>query len=395
MTICVVLDGARTPIGKLLGALASVDAVTLGATAVREAIRRSGISPDDVDAVVLGQVIQAGAGPNPARQAAAAAGIPMTVPAITINKLCLSGLASVAIADSMIRSGQHQVVVVGGMESMTGAPHLLMGSRQGWKYGDVKAQDSLDRDALVCAFDAISMGAATERYQRPHGLTRDEQDAWAERSHTRAAQAQESGAFAEEIVSVSIKSRGGDIEVSEDEGIRAATTMESLGRLRPAFEVEGTITAGNASQLSDGACALVVVAKEWAQERGLTWIAEIGSHSEVAGPDPSLVSQPARAIADALRRDGTLTTADLDLVEINEAFAGVPLVSMRELGIDPEIVNVHGGAIALGHPVGMSGARIVLSAAYELRRRGGGRAAVALCGGGGQGEALIFTVPAN
>jgi len=395
MTTSVVLDGARTPIGKLLGALASVDAVTLGAIAVREALRRAGISPEDVDAVVLGQVIQAGAGPNPARQAAVAGGIPMTVPAITVNKLCLSGLASVAIADAMIRSGQHEVVVVGGMESMTGAPHLLSGSRQGWKYGDVKTQDSLDRDALVCAFDAISMGAATEQYQKPHGLTREDQDAWAERSHMRAAEAQKSGAFAEEIVAVTIRSRGGDIEVTEDEGIRSATTMESLGRLRPAFEVDGTITAGNASQLSDGACALVVVSKEWAQQRGLSWIAEIGAHSEVAGPDPSLVSQPARAIADALRRDGTLTTADLDLVEINEAFAGVPLVSYRELGLDPEIVNVHGGAIALGHPVGMSGARIVLSAAYELRRRGGGRAAVALCGGGGQGEALIFTVPAT
>ncbi len=393
MTTSVVLDGARTPIGKLLGAFATVDAVTLGAAAVRAAITRSGIAPEDVDAVILGQVIQAGAGPNPARQAAAAAGIPMNVPAVTINKLCLSGLVAVASADQAIRSGQHQVVVVGGMESMTGAPHLLRGSRLGWKYGDVKAQDALDRDALICAFDAISMGAGTERYQKPFGLTRDEQDAWSARSHQRAAEAQKSGVFAEEIVPVSVRARGGDIEVTEDEGVRAATTTESLAGLRPAFDKEGTITAGNASQLSDGACALVVASKEWAEARGLTWIAEIGAHGEVAGPDASLVAQPANAIEDALRRDGTLTVADLDLVEINEAFASVSLISTRQLGVDPEIVNVHGGAIALGHPVGMSGARLVLTAAYELRRRGGGQAAVALCGGGGQGEALLFSVP--
>jgi acetyl-CoA C-acetyltransferase len=394
MTTSVILDGARTPIGKLLGAFASLDAVTLGAAAIAEAVRRSGISPEDVDSVVFGQVIQAGAGPNPARQAAVAAGIPMSVPAVTINKLCLSGLVAVAAADQAIKAGQHQVVVVGGMESMTGAPHLLRGSRLGWKYGDVTAQDALDRDALICAFDAISMGAGTERYQKPFNLTREEQDAWAARSHQRAAEAQKNGAFAEEIVPVTVKARGGDIEVSEDEGVRASTTVDTLAGLRPAFDKEGTITAGNASQLSDGACALVVVSKEWAQTRGLSWIAEIGTHGEVAGPDPSLVAQPANAIADAIRRDGTITVADLDLVEINEAFASVSLVSARQLGVDPEIVNVHGGAIALGHPVGMSGARLVLTAAYELKRRGGGRAAVALCGGGGQGEALIFTVPA-
>ena len=394
MTTSVVLDGARTPIGKLLGALATVDAVTLGGIAVRAAVERSGITPDDVDAVILGHVIQAGAGPNPARQAAAAAGIPMSVPAVTINKLCLSGLVAVAMADQAIRSGQHEVVVVGGMESMTGAPHLLRGSRTGWKYGDVKAEDALDRDALICAFDAISMGAGTERYQQPYALTREEQDAWAARSHQRAAAAQESGVFAEEIVSVTIKARGGDIEVTQDEGIRPATTTESLSGLRAAFDKQGTITAGNASQLSDGACALVVVSKDWAIARGLSWIAEIGAHGEVAGPDASLVAQPANAIEDAIRRDGTITVADLDLLELNEAFASVSLISAKQLGVDLDIVNVHGGAIALGHPVGMSGARLVLTAANELKRRGGGRAAVALCGGGGQGEALIFTVPA-
>jgi acetyl-CoA C-acetyltransferase len=394
MTTAVVLDGARTPIGKLLGALASVDAVTLGAVAVRAAVERSGIAPEDVDAVILGHVIQAGAGPNPARQAAAAAGIPMSVPAVTVNKLCLSGLVAVAMADQAIRSGQHEVVVVGGMESMTGAPHLLRGSRAGWKYGDVTMEDSLDRDALICAFDAVSMGAGTERYQQAYGLTREEQDEWAARSHQRAATAQQSGVFAEEIAPVRVKARGGDIEVTQDEGVRPATTAESLSGLRAAFDKAGTITAGNASQLSDGACALVVASKEWAIARGLTWIAEIGAHGEVAGPDASLVAQPANAIEDAIRRDGTITAADLDLVEINEAFASVSLISTRQLGVDPEIVNVHGGAIALGHPVGMSGARLVLTAAYELKRRGGGRAAVALCGGGGQGEAMLLTVPA-
>jgi acetyl-CoA C-acetyltransferase len=394
MTTSVVLDGARTPIGKLLGALSSLEAVELGAIAVRAAVERSGISPEDVDAVMLGHVVQAGTGPNPARQAAAAAGIPMSVPAVTVNKLCLSGLATVAMADQAIRTGQHQVVVVGGMESMTRAPHLLRGSRQGWKYGDVTAEDALDRDALICAFDAVSMGAGTEKYQQPYGLSRAEQDDWSARSHQLAAAATESGAFAAEIVPVTVKGRGGDVAVTADEGVRPATTAESLSALRPAFDKEGTITAGNASQLSDGACALVVASKEWAQARGLTWIAEIGAHGEVAGPDASLVAQPANAIEDALRRDGTLTVADLDLVEINEAFASVSLISANQLGLKPEIVNVRGGAIALGHPVGMSGARLVLTAAYELRGRGGGQAAVALCGGGGQGEALLFTVPA-
>ena len=394
MTVSVVLDGARTPIGKLLGVFASLSAVDLGAVAIRGALERAGVAPEQVDAVVFGQVLQAGAGPNPARQAAAAAGLPMTVPAVTVNKLCLSGLVAVAMADQAIRSGQHQVVVAGGMESMTGAPHLLMGARQGYKYGSAVAADVLDRDALVCAFDAISMGAATERYGKPYAIGRDEQDAFAARSHQRAAAATESGRLGAEIVPVEVKGRKGSVTVTEDEGIRATTTAESLGALRPAFDADGAITAGNASQLSDGAAALVVVSKDWAIEHGLTWIAEIRGHGEVAGPDPSLLLQPAAAIKDALRRTGELTVADLDLVEINEAFASVGLASARDLGLDPEIVNVNGGAIALGHPVGMSGARILLSAAYELRSRGGGTGAVALCGGGGQGEAIVFTTPA-
>jgi acetyl-CoA C-acetyltransferase len=281
------------------------------------------------------------------------------------------------------------------MESMTGAPHVLLGARQGYKYGHAQAADILDQDALVCSFDAISMGAATEKYGAPYGITREEQDAFAARSHRLAAEATESGRFAQEIVPVEVKGRKGVVTVTEDEGIRAATTAESLGALRPAFDKDGAITAGNASQLSDGAAALVVTSKEWAQEHGLSWIAEIRAHGEVAGPDPSLLLQPANAIKDALRRDGELTVDDLDIVEINEAFASVGIASMRDLGLDEDKVNVHGGAIAVGHPVGMSGARILLSAAYELKNRGGGVGAVALCGGGGQGEAIVFTTPAG
>ena len=393
MTTTVVLDGARTPIGRLLGAFAALSAVDLGAVAVRGALARSGLRADQVDAVILGNVVQAGVGPNPARQVAVAAGLPMSVPAMTINKLCLSGLASVGMADHLIRAGQHQVIVVGGMESMTNAPHLLMGSRQGWKYGNVDATDALDQDALICAFDGISMGAATEKYGKDFGLTRAEQDEFSARSHQRAAAATDSGRFAEEIVPVEITGRKGTITVTADEGIRPDTTSESLGGLRAAFDKDGTITAGNASQLSDGACALVVTSKEFAQANGLTWIAEIRGHGEVAGPDPSLLKQPASAIVDALRRAGDLTVADLDIVEINEAFASVGLVSARKLGVREEILNVNGGAIALGHPVGMSGARVLLTAAYELRNRGGGIGAVALCGGGGQGEAIVFTSP--
>lgn len=393
-TTSVILEGARTPIGRLLGALADLPAADLGAAAIRAALERSGIAPDDVDEVILGHVVQAGTGPNPARQAAASAGIPMSVPAVTINKLCLSGLVAVALADQAIRVGRHEVIVAGGMESMTRAPHVLPGSRQGYKYGDVRAHDSLDLDALVCAFDAVSMGAATERYGSPFAFTRDELDAFAARSHQRAAAATESGVLAEEIVPVEIAGRKGTVTVTADEGIRADTTVESLARLRPAFAADGAITAGNASQLSDGAAALVVTSRSYAEERGLPWLAEILAHGEVAGPDPSLLLQPANAIRDALERTEGLTVADLELVEINEAFASVGLASMRDLGLDEGIVNVHGGAIAVGHPVGMSGARVLLTAAYELRRRGGGIGAVALCGGGGQGEAIVFRVPA-
>ena len=393
MTTSVIIDGARTPIGKLLGVFSSLSAVELGAVAISGALERSGIAADQVDSVIMGNVVQAGAGPNPARPAAAAAGIPMSVPATTINKLCLSGLVAVALADQAIRSGHHKVVIAGGMESMTGAPHLLMGARQGYKYGSVTTKDALDQDALVCGFDAISMGAATEKYGKPYGITRDDMDAFAARSHQLSAAATSSGRFAQEIVPVEVKGRKGSVMVAEDEGIRADTTAESLGSLRPAFDKEGAITAGNASQLSDGAAALVITSKEYAQEHGLTWLAEIVSHGEVAGPDPSLLLQPAAAIKDALTRAGGLAVGDLDLVEINEAFASVGLASARDLGIDDAIVNVNGGAIALGHPVGMSGARILLSAIYELKNRGGGTGAAALCGGGGQGEAVIFTVP--
>ncbi len=394
MTTTVIIDGARTPVGKLLGALSSLSAAELGSVAIRGALERSGVAADQVDAVIMGNVVQAGAGPNPARPAAAGAGIPMNVPATTINKLCLSGLVAVALADQAIRLGHHQVVVAGGMESMTGAPHLLLGSRQGYKYGATHVADALDRDALICAFDDISMGAATESYGRSYTITRDEMDAFAAQSHQRAAASTASGRLAQEIVPVEIKGRKGVVTVTEDEGIRADTTAESLGGLRPAFDKEGSITAGNASQLSDGAAALVLASKDWAIEHGLPWLAEIVSHGEVAGPDPSLLLQPAAAIKDAVARSGgAVTLDDLDIVELNEAFASVGLASARDLGLDEAIVNVNGGAIALGHPVGMSGARILLSAAYELRNRGGGTGAVALCGGGGQGEAIIFTVP--
>jgi len=394
MTTSVIIDGARTPVGKLLGAFSSVSAVDLGGAAIKGALERSGVTVDQVDAVVMGQVYQAGAGPNPARQAAVAAGLPMSVPALTVNKLCLSGLVAVAMADQMIRSGQHEVVVAGGMESMTGAPHMLLGARQGYKYGSGTLVDALDQDALVCAFDDMSMGAATERYGKSYDITRDEMDAFAVRSHVLAAQATASGRAAQEIVPVEVKTRKGVVTVTDDEGVRPSTTTESLGGLRPAFDKEGSITAGNASQLSDGAAALIVTSKEWAEKHGLTWIAEIRAHGEVAGPDPSLLLQPAAAIADALRRDGNATAADLDIVEINEAFASVGIASMRDLELDEDKVNVNGGAIAIGHPVGMSGARILLSAAYELKKRGGGLGAVALCGGGGQGEAILFSTPA-
>ncbi len=394
MTTCVVLDGARTPIGKLLGVFSTLSAVDLGGIAIKAAVERSGVTADQIDAVVCGNVVQAGVGPNPARQCAAAAGLPINIPAVSINKLCLSGLVAIGMAVQMIKAGQHTVVVAGGTESMTNAPHLLQGSRHGYKYGEVKAADALDRDALICSFDKVSMGSSTESYGNDHAITREELDAFSARSHQLAAAATASGRLAEEIVPVEIKTRKGVITVTEDEGVRPDTTAEGLANLKPAFAKDGRITAGNASQLSDGAAAVVVTTKEFAEAHGLSWIAEIRAHGEVAGPSPSLLLQPADAIKDALRRDGNATIADLDIVEINEAFASVGLASVKELGLNPDIVNVNGGAIALGHPVGMSGARVLLTAAYELKKRGGGLGAVALCGGGGQGEALLFSTPA-
>jgi len=384
----VLVAGARTPIGKL-------PAPELAGTAIRAVLERAGITGDQVDAVIMGNVVQAGVGPNSARLSAAIGGIPMNVPAVTINKLCLSGLAAIAQAAQQITTGHSEVVLAGGVESMSNAPYILPGSRRGLRYGGAALTDALDMDALVCGFDGVSMGAATERYQGRYSITRDDQDAFAAESHARAATAIKAGRMAEEIVPVTVPGRKGDLTVEDDEGVRPDTTVERLAALRPAFSKDGTITAGSASQLSDGACAVVVMDKARAEQLGLPWLAEIGAYGTVAGPDPSLLLQPAGAIRDALRRDGTLGAGDLDVIEINEAFAGVPLASMRDLGVSPDRVNVNGGAIALGHPVGMSGARIVLTLALELRRREGGLGAAALCGGGGQGDALLLRVRAN
>ncbi|WP_405182399.1 acetyl-CoA C-acyltransferase [Nocardia sp. NBC_01377] len=392
MSTSVIIAGARTPIGKLSGALASLTATDLGGHAIAAAIQRSGLDVDGIDAVVMGTVVQAGVGPNPARQAAVAAGLPMTVPATTVNNLCLSGLEAIMQADRLIATGAADVVVAGGMESMTNAPYVVRGARQGLKYGSTGFEDTLDRDALTCAFDGISMGASTERYQASEDISRTEQDEFAARSHRLAAAATESGTFATEIAPVEIASRKGSVTVAADEGIRAETTVESLGKLRPAFAKEGTITAGAASQLSDGAAAVVVMRKDLAEARGIEWLAEIRSHALVAGPDTSLLHQPANAIEAALERDDETTLDDLALVEINEAFAGVAIASIRQLGLDADKVNIHGGAIAVGHPVGMSGARIALSLAHSLKAAGGGKGAAALCGGGGQGIAMILSV---
>lgn len=391
----VIIAGARTPMGRLQGALTSFSATDLGGVAIKAALERSGIAPEQVEYVIMGQVLTAGAGQMPARQAAVAAGIPMDVPSLTVNKVCLSGIDAIALADQLIRAGEFDVVVAGGMESMTNAPHLLMGSRNGTKYGDWTMVDSMAYDALTDAWDGCAMGEATEGHNSRYSLTRQEQDAFGARSHQRAAAAAAAGIFAEEIAPVSVAQRKGDpIEVSTDEGIRGDTTAEVLAGLRPAFSKAGTITAGNSSPISDGAAAVVVMSRAKAEELGLTWLAEIGSHGVVAGPDNSLHEQPANAILKACKREG-ISASDLDLIEINEAFASVGLVSMRTLGVSDEIVNVNGGAIALGHPVGMSGARIVLHAALELKRRGGGVGAAALCGGGGQGDALLFRVPSS
>jgi acetyl-CoA C-acetyltransferase len=390
----VIVAGARTPMGRLLGSLKGFSGADLGGVAIKAALERAGVAPEQVEYVIMGQVLTAGAGQIPARQAAAAAGIPMDVPALTINKVCLSGIDAIALADQLIRAGEFDVVVAGGQESMTQAPHLLGKSREGFKFGDVSMQDHMAHDGLFCAFDQVAMGASTEKYNERYGLTRAEQDEFSARSHQRAGVAAKNGVFAEEIAPVTIPQRKGDsIEFSTDEGVRADTTAEGLGKLRPAFSSDGTITAGSASQISDGAAAVVVMSKAKAEELGLEWLAEIGAHGVVAGPDASLHEQPANAIAKACAKEG-IAPADLDLVEINEAFAAVGIVSTRKLGIDEEKVNVNGGAIALGHPIGMSGARIALHLALELKRRGGGVGAAALCGGGGQGDALIVRVPA-
>jgi acetyl-CoA C-acetyltransferase len=388
----VIVSGARTPIGKLAGSLAGFSAADLGGIVVKAALERAGIAGDQVDYVILGQVLTAGAGQIPARQAAVKGGIPMTVPSLNINKVCLSGIDSIALADQLIAAGEFDVVVAGGMESMTQAPHLLPGSRAGFKYGNTTLVDSMAYDGLFCAFDQVAMGESTETYNKRLGISRAEQDEFSARSHERAAAAMKEGRFDEELVPVPIPQRKGEpLLFTEDEGVRPGTTVESLSALRPAFAADGTITAGSASQISDGACAVVVMSRDAASRLGATPIAEIGAHGVVAGPDASLQAQPSNAIKKALSRAG-LSVSDLSLVEINEAFASVGIWSTKELGVDPEIVNVDGGAISLGHPIGMSGARIALHLAFELRRRGGGTGAAALCGGGGQGDALILKV---
>jgi acetyl-CoA C-acetyltransferase len=393
MSRSVIVAGARTPMGRLLGSLKDFSAADLGGIAIKGALDRAGVAPDQVQYVIMGQVLTAGAGQIPARQAATRAGVPMDVPALTINKVCLSGIDAVALADQLIRAGEFDVIVAGGQESMTQAPHLLAGSRDGFKYGTVTMLDHMAHDGLHDPFTDQAMGALTEQRNDRDGVTREEQDAFAARSHQLAASAWKNGVFDDEVVPIFVPQRKGDpIEFRFDEGIRADTTVETLARLKPAFRTDGTITAGSASQISDGAAAVVVMSMARAQELGLDWIAEIGAHGVVAGPDSSLQSQPARAIVKACEKEG-ITPADLDLIEINEAFAAVGIVSARELGIGLERINVNGGAIALGHPIGMSGARIALHLALELRRRGGGVGAAAMCGGGGQGDALIIRVP--
>jgi acetyl-CoA C-acetyltransferase len=390
----VIVGGARTPMGRLLGSLSGFSGADLGGFAIKGALDRSGVSPDDVEYVIMGQVLTAGAGQIPARQAAAKAGISMNVPALTINKVCLSGLEAIALADQLIRAGEFDVVVAGGQESMSQAPHLLEKSRTGFKYGDVTMRDHMAFDGLWDAFTDQAMGNLTEQANTAdQEFSREQQDAFSARSHQLAALAWKNGLFDDEVVAVDIPQRKGDpISFREDEGIRPDTTVESLSRLRPAFSKDGTITAGSASQISDGAAAVVVMSRAKAEELGLTWLAEIGAHGVVAGPDSTLQQQPARAIARACAKEG-ISPTDLDLVEINEAFAAVGLASTQELGLDPDTVNVNGGAIALGHPIGMSGARLALHLTLELKRRGGGIGVAALCGGGGQGDALIVRVP--
>lgn len=392
MTNSVIVAGARTPVGRLLGGLKDFSGSALGGVAIAGALEKAGVRGDQVDYVIMGQVLTAGAGQIPARQAAVAGGIPMDVPALTLNKVCLSGINAIALADQLIRAGEHEIVVAGGQESMSRAPHMLEKSREGFKYGDVTLRDHMAYDGLHDIFTDQAMGALTEQRNETDPVTRADQDAFAAASHQRAAAAWKNGVFDDEVVPVEVPQRKGDpVQFRQDEGIRADTTAESLSKLRPSFSKNGTITAGSASQISDGAAAVVVMSKTKAQELGLSWIAEIGAAGMVAGPDSTLQDQPANAIAKACAKEG-IAPADLDLVEINEAFAAVGIASTRKLGIDPAKVNVNGGAIAIGHPLGMSGARIVLHLALELKRRGGGVGAAALCGGGGQGDALIVRV---
>jgi len=390
MSGSVIVAGARTPIGKLSGALGGFAATELGGFAIAAALERAGVAPDQVDYVFMGQVILAGAGQITARQAAANAGIPMSVPSSTINKVCLSGLNAIYLADLMINAGEADIVVAGGMESMTQAPYLLPGARAGYRIGDGKLVDSMMYDGLFCAFDQCAMGLGTERYNGADGISRERQDAFSALSHERAAAAIKDGKFAEEIVAVEVPQRRGDpLVVDTDEGVRGDTTADSLAKLRPAFDKEGTITAGNASQISDGGAAVVVMSRAKAEELGVNPLGELVSYGQVAGPSPSLLNQPSHATSVALAKAG-LGVGDIDLFEINEAFAAVGLASADDLGISGDIVNVNGGAIALGHPVGMSGTRLALTSLLELKRRGGGTAAVSLCGGGGQGDAAVL-----
>jgi acetyl-CoA C-acetyltransferase len=389
-TDVVILAAARTPQGRLNGQLASFTAVELGAHAIKAAIAASGVEAGRVDAVIMGQVLQAGAGQNPARQSAIAAGIGWNVPTVTINKVCLSGLTAVIDAARLIRSGDATVVVAGGQESMTRAPHLLPGSRQGWTYGAIQALDVAAHDGLTDAFDGQSMGLSTETRNLTLGIDRTSQDNVAAQSHQRAALAAKNGVFDDEIAPISVKQRKGDpIVVTSDEGVRPNTSIETLAGLKAAFVTDGTITAGNSSPLSDGASALVLTSRAFAEENGLDYLAVVGKPGQVAGPDNSLHSQPSHAIRNALDRAGW-STADLDFIEINEAFGSVAVQSLKDLDYPLEKCNIHGGAISLGHPIGASGARLALHAALELKRRGSGKAAVSLCGGGGQGEALLL-----
>lgn len=384
-----IVAGARTPIGKLSGALAGFSAAELGGFAIAEALARAGVKPEEVEHVLMGQVLMAGQGQVPSRQAAVNAGIPMSVPSVNINKVCLSGLNTIYLADQMIAAGEADIVIAGGMESMTNAPYIASGARSGFRYGNTELSDAIIKDGLWCAFDACLMGLGTERYTAG-GIGRDVQDQFAVQSNVRAAAAIAAGKFTDEIVPITIPQRKGDpVVISTDEGVRGNTTMDSLGTLKPAFEKDGAITAGNASQLSDGASAVVVMSKKAAEARGVKPLGEVVSYGMVAGPDnASLLHQPSNAILKALGRAG-LKVSDINLFEINEAFAAVGIASMKELGISDSIVNVNGGAIALGHPIGMSGNRLALTVLHELRRRGGGLGAVSLCGGGGQGDALI------